>query len=163
MSTLKEARSTMLKNGAKEIANVVVNNVTVTPTEEYVRVALTLDKPVEGYIKNEAGDFEKGETNVIFVSLFSIAAMLRENDEMAFAVNEIVENPKSLQVLFSRAKISLVQEPVVAGEERINPFTGKVDEVVPDHNTIYNHVVDVHLGKMGEAALEKMMNKMLGV
>lgn len=163
MSTLKEAVSTLLKNGAKRVDNLVVNNVTVTPCEDYVRVALTLDKPVEGYVQSETGEYEKGETNVVFVSLFSITSMLKENDEIAFATNEIVENPKSLQVLLSRAKISLLQESVVAGQERTNPFTGKVDENIPDHDAIYNHIVDVRLGKMGEMALEKMLNKMLGI
>lgn len=163
MSTLKEAVSTLLKNGAKRVDNLVVNNVTVTPCEDYVRVALTLDKPVEGYVQQEDGTYSRDETNVIFVSLFSITSMLKENDEIAFAVNEIVENPKSLQVLLSRAKISILQEDVVAGQERTNPFTGKKDEVIPDHDAIYNHIVDVRLAKMGENALEKMLNKLLGI
>ena len=38
MATMKEARSTMLKNGAKEITNVVINNVNVTPLEEYTEM-----------------------------------------------------------------------------------------------------------------------------
>lgn len=162
MRTLKEARSTMLKNGAKEITNVVINNVNVTPLEEYTRVALTLDKPVAGYVQGEDGTYTRGETNVIFVSLFSIAAMLKENDELAWCVNAIINNPNSLQVLFSRAKITLLQEDVVAGQVRVNPFTEKEDENVPDHSAIYNHLVDVKLGKMGEIGLEKMLDKLLG-
>ena len=162
MRTLKEAKSTMVKNGAKEITNVVVNNITITPLEEYTRVALTLDKPVAGYVQGEDGVYTRGETNVIFVSLFSIAAMLKESDELAWAVNAIINNPNSLQVLFSRAKITLLQEEVVAGQVRINPFTEKEDEKVPDHDAIYNHIVDVKLGKMGEIALEKMLDKLLG-
>ena len=162
MRTLKEAKSTMVKNGAKEIANVVVNNVTITPLEEYTRVALTLDKPVAGYVLGEDGTYTRGETNVIFVSLFSIAAMMKENDELAWCVNAIINNPNSLQVLFSRAKITLLQEDVVAGQVRVNPFTEKEDENVPDHDAIYNHIVDVKLGKMGEIGLEKMLDKLLG-
>ena len=162
MRTLKEAKSTMVKNGAKEITNLVINNVTVTPLEDYTRVALTLDKPVAGYVQGEDGAYTRGETNVIFVSLFSIAAMLKESDELAWAVNAIINNPNSLQVLLSRAKITILQEDVVAGQVRVNPFTEKEDENVPDHDAIYNHIVDVKLGKMGEIGLEKMLDKLLG-
>lgn len=162
MATMKEAVSTLLKNGAKRVENIVVNNVNVTPLEEYVRIALTLDKPVAGYVQGEDGTYTRGETSVIFVSLFSIAAMLKESDELAWAVNAIINNPNSLQVLFSRAKITLLQEDVVAGQVRVNPFTEKEDENVPDHDAIYNHIVDVKLGKMGEVGLEKMLDKLLG-
>ena len=163
MATFKDAVSTLLKQGAKRVENIVINNVNVVPTDEYVRVALTLDKPVAGYVKNDNEVFERGETNVIFVSLFSITSLLKESDEVAFAVNEIIANPKSLQVILSRAKVTVLQEDVVAGQVRTNPFTGKEDEKVPDHDTIYNHITDVKFAKMGEVALEKMLNKMLGI
>ena len=163
MKTMKEAESTMVKNGAKRVSNLVVNNITVTPLEEYTRVALTLDKPVAGYVQGEDGAYTRGETNVIFVSLFSIAAMLKENDELAWCVNTIINNPNSLQVLFSRAKITLLQENVVAGQVRVNPFTEKEDENVPDHDAIYNHLVEVKLGKMGEIAIDRMLDKLLDV
>lgn len=162
MATLKEAVSTLLKNGAKRVDNVVVNNVNVTPLEDYTRIALTLDKPVAGYVQGEDGTYSRGETNVIFVSLFSITAMLKEIDELAWAVNAIINNPNSLQVLFSRAKVTILQEEVVAGQVRTNPFTGKEDEKVPDHDAIYSHIVDVKLGKMGEIGLKKMLDKLLG-
>lgn len=163
MATLEEAKSTMLKRGAKRVNNVVVNNVTVKECENYTRIALTLDKPVEGYVDDGNGGYVKGETNVIFVSLFSIAAMMRENDELACIVNELVAHPHSLEILLSRSTISLIQEPVKAGEVRVNPFTEKEDESVPDHDCIFNHITDVKLGKMGEIGLEKIVNKMLGV
>lgn len=162
MKTMKEAESTMVKNGAKRVSNLVVNNVTVTPLEDYTRIALTLDKPVAGYVQGEDGAYTRGETNVIFVSLFSIAAMLKESDELAWCVNAIINNPNSLQVLFSRAKVTIIQEDVVAGQVRVNPFTEKEDENVSDHDAIYNHIVDVKLGKMGEIGLEKMLDKLLG-
>ena len=71
MATMKEAVSTLLKNGAKRVEGVVINNITITPLEDYTRVALTLDKPVAGYVQGEDGTYTRGETNVIFVSLFS--------------------------------------------------------------------------------------------
>lgn len=160
---MKDAVSTLLKNGAKRVENIVVNNVRVTPLEEYTRIALTLDKPVAGYGLGEDGIYARGETNVIFVSLFSIANLLKESDEFAWAVNAIVNNPNSLQVILSRAKVTLLQEDVPAGQVRVNPFTEKEDEHVPDHDAIFNHIVDVKLGNMGEIGLEKMLDKLLDV
>ena len=163
MATLKEAVSTLLKNGAKRVDNLVVNNVTVTECDSYTRIALTLDKAVEGYVRNDDGSYTKGETNVIFVSLYSIASVLRENEELAVVVNNVITNPASLQVLLSHAKIGVIQEPVVAGEVRTNPFTEKEDEHAIDHDAIFNHVIDVKISKIGEMGLMKMIDKMLGI
>ena len=162
MATIKEAVSTLIKNGARKVEGVTINNVNVTPCEDYVRVSLTLDKAVDGYVQDEAGVYQKGTTNVIFVSLFSITAVLKEMDEVAFAVNEIINNPQALQVILSRAKVTIIQENVAAGAVRINPFTEKEDTKVPDHDSIYNHVSEITLGKMGHIGLEKILDKLLG-
>lgn len=163
MATLKEAVSTLLKNGAKRVDNLVINNVNVTALESYTRIALTLDKPIEGYIKNDDDTFEKGETNVIFVSLYSLNSVMRENDDLAFAVNEISKHPEALQVILSHAKVSVIQESVVAGAVRTNPFTEKQDEDVMDHDAIFNHVVKIELGERGLKAIAKIEDKMLGI
>jgi len=163
MATLKNAVSTLLKNGAKRVDNLVVNNVTVTALESYTRVAFTLNKAVEGYIKQEDDTFEKGETSVIYVSLYSLNSVMRENDDLAFAVNEIGKHPEALQVILSHAKIDIVQEPVVAGDVRTNPFTEKQDENPVAHDTIFNHVVSIELGERGQKAIAKIEDKMLGI
>lgn len=163
MATLKEAVSTLLKNGAKRVDNLVVNNVNVTALESYTRVALTLDKPIEGYIRQDDDTFEKGETNVIFVSLYSLNSVMRENNDLAFAVNHISKHPDSLQIILSHAKVSVIQEPVVAGAVRTNPFTEKQDEDVMDHDTIFNHIVKIELGERGLKAIEKISDHLLGL
>lgn len=164
MATLKEAVSTLLKNGAKRVNNLVVTNVTVRTLESYTRIALTLDKPVKGYVADDDGNYSLSETNVIFVSLYSLNMAIRENEEMAFAVNEISEHPESLQILLSHAKIDVVQEDVVAGQVRTNPFNGKEDDATPDHDCIYNHVVAItSLSDKGMRGLEKIEDKILGL
>ena len=163
MATLKEAVSTLLKNGAKRVDNLVINNVNVTALENYTRVALTLDKAIEGYIRQDDDTFEKGETNVIFVSLYSLNSVMRENNDLAFAVNHISKHPDSLQIILSHAKVSVIQEPVVAGAVRTNPFTEKQDEDVMDHDAIFNHVVKIELGERGLKAIEKISDHLLGL
>ena len=41
---INEIIAQLIKEGAKEIKNVTIKNVTVTPMNEYVRLGLTLDK-----------------------------------------------------------------------------------------------------------------------
>ena len=67
---VKEVVKALLEGGAKKVTDVKVTNVTVKALDTYVRVALTLDKKVEGYVLNEAdGTYSAGEVKVIFVSL----------------------------------------------------------------------------------------------
>ena len=162
---VKEVVKTLLEGGAKKISDVKVTNVTVKALDTYVRVALTLDKKVEGYILNEAdGTYSAGEVKVIFVSLYSLLSMLKQSEEAAFAANHVANHPESIGLILSGAKIDIVQQHVVAGEEYRNVWSDKVDveATVFDHDTILNHVVSIEVSKFGEKALDKLMDKMLG-
>ena len=162
---VKEVVKTLLEGGAKKLSDVKVSNVTVKALDTYVRVALTLDRKVEGYILNEAdGTYSAGEVKVIFVSLYSLLSMLKQSEEAAFAANHVANHPESIGLILSGAKIDIVQQHVVAGEEYRNVWSDKVDveATVFDHDTILNHVVSIEVSKFGEKALDKLMDKMLG-
>lgn len=151
-------------------ANVVVNdviirNINVTEMNTYARVAITLDKPVKGMIQNPnfgiaanavpAGtnvtdEYIEGLTNVIFVSNFSLIANLREIPEVAFAGNTLLEKPKALGVVLSGAKINILQEAVVEGQEYNNPFSDNPTPMLVKHNSYYNHVYNIRLSEFGE-------------
>ena len=158
----REIINELLKNGSKEVKNLKVKNVTVTVLENYTRLGLTLDKPVEGYVAQEDGTYEKGETNVIFVSAFAIASVLKDNDDTAFAANHLVEHPEAMNVLLSRATIDIIQEPVVAGTEYRNPWSTNSDATVFDHDTIINHLTGIKLSEFGMKKLDTLADKMLG-
>lgn len=163
MSTIKEVVATLIKNGAKEEKNVTIKNVTVTLMDAYTRLGLTLDKEVKGYRQNENGEYEEGITRVIFVSAYSIGALLKEDDDAAFAANHLMKHPDALGMIISRAKIDVVQEHVEAGSEYKNPFASEdSDAVVFDHDTIINHVVGISLSEFGKKRLEKLADMMLG-
>lgn len=161
--TNKEIVASLIKNGAKEEKNVTIKNVTVTVLNAYTRLGLTLDKEVKGYRQQEDGTYEEGTTRVIFVSAYSIGALLKEDDNAAFAANHLMKHPDALSMIISRAKIDIVQQKVAAGEEYRNPFASEdVDTTVFDHDTIINHVVDINLSDFGNKRLEKLADMMLG-
>jgi hypothetical protein len=159
----KEIINGLLKNGAKSVNGLKVKNVTVTVLENYTRLGLTLDKPVEGYVAKEDGTFEKGETNVIFVSAFAVASVLKDNDDCAFAANHLVEHPEAMNVILSRAQIDIIQEPVTAGQEYRNPLSNNADNAtVFDHDTIINHLTGIKLSDFSIRKLDTLADKMLG-
>ena len=162
---VKEVVRNLLASGAKKVTDVKVTNVTVKALDRYVRVALTLDKKVEGYVLNEAdGTYALSEVKVVFVSLYSLLSMLKQNEDMAFAANHVANHPETIGLILSGAKIDVVQQPVVAGEEYRNPWSDRddVEASIFDHDTILNHVVSIEVSKFGEKALDKLMDKMLG-
>lgn len=158
----KEVMQSLLKNGAELVKDLKVKNVTVTPQENYVRVALTLDKKVKGMVSEDGVNYTEGETNVIFVSLYSITSILKDNDDAAFAVNHLIKNPDSMSVVLSRATIDIIQEQVVAGQEYKNPWSDSAEPVVFDHDTIINHIVDIKLSDFAVKKLDKLADSLLG-
>lgn len=161
---VKNVVRNLLESGAKKIGEVKVTNVTVKALNTYVRVALTLDKKVEGYVLNESdGTYSAGEVKVIFVSLYSLLSMLKQSEDTAFVANHVANHPKSIELVLSGASIDIVQQPVVAGEEYKNPWSDRsdVEATVFEHDTIINHVVSITVSRFGEKALDKLMDKML--
>lgn len=159
----------ILLNGGKKVSNLRVKNVNVNlqPTAdggEYYRVALTVDKPVKGYRTNtETGLMEESTTNVVFVSLYSISAVLKNNPDYAYLGGAVIENPQAVQVLLSGALIDIIQVPVTIGEEYTNPFSTTENSTIFDHDTIINHVVDYRLSNIGLRGADRIMDKLLGI
>ena len=109
----KEIINELLKNGAKEVKGLKVRTVTVSVMDNYTRLGLTIDREVDGYVLGEDGKtFERGTTKVIFVSLFAVASVLKENPDVAFAANHLVEHPNAMNVILSGADINIIQEEV---------------------------------------------------
>lgn len=152
----------LIKKGAKEVKNVTIKNVTVTPMNEYVRLGLTLDKEVDGYKIQDDGTYTPSKVKVIFVSAFTIAALLKEDDNAAFAANHLLKHPDALGMILSRAQINILQQPVKAGEEYKNPFNNNADATAFDHDVIINHITEIKLSDFGMKRLDKLADMMLG-
>lgn len=164
MREKKEIIAELLKNGGISTKNLKVRNVTVTPQENYVRLGMTLDKAVKGMVSNDNGvTYEEGETNVIFVSLYSVTSLLKDNDDIAFAINHLIKNPDSMSVILSRATIDIIQEVVEQGEEYKNPWSETADAVVMDHKTIITHITDIKLSDFAIKRVDKLADALLGI
>lgn len=161
----KDICNELVANGAKRIKGLVVKSVKVTEQDTYVMVSLTLDKQVEGYrADEETGIFEKGMTNIIFSSSYSLAAVIKNNEEIAFAANSLVDNPKGFEVALSGATIDIIQQPVAADEMYKNPFSTKdSDGVAFGHDTIINHVVNIVPSKVAMRRLDALALSLLGL
>lgn len=163
MQNVQEVIRDLLKGGAKRIDNAVVKTVGVNRQENYDRVALTLAKPVTGYILNEnTGEYEKSDdVRTIFVSSFSIGAILADNEDSAFAKRFLMEKPQMLELALSYAKVDILQESVEANTNYVNPFSSATEGRTIDHDTIINHITSIELGKRGRCFLAKLEDKML--
>lgn len=160
----KEIIAELLKNGGKSVKDLKVKNVTVTPCENYVRLGITIDKPVAGMVTKDNGvTYEEGETNVIFVSLYSITSLLKDDDNAAFAANHLVQHPDSMSIVLSRATLNIIQETVEAGTEYKNPWSDNAEATVFDHKTIITHVIEVNLSDFAIRKLDKLADSLLGI
>lgn len=160
MKSYADIKKELVKNHGKPIKR-IIKNVNYEILDTYTRVSFTLRENVKGYRANEDGDFVLGGTNIIFSSIYAIAAMLKEDDELAWLGNEIITNPKLLNLLCSSATIEIIQQKVEEGEEYINPFASNPEPITFDHDTIINHVVGITLSKVGEKVMEKYMDKIM--
>ena len=159
---IKDFVAGVIKNGGNT-AKAVVKNVNVTTFENYVRLGLTLDKPIKGYVAQEDGTYKLDETKVVFVSLYSVTAIMKQKDDISFVANHLLANPQAAQVLLSNAKIDLVQQPVKAGETYVNPFSESGAETVFEHNTIINHLIDFSLTDRAMALVDKLALSLMGI
>nr|DAW71243.1 MAG TPA: hypothetical protein [Crassvirales sp.] len=159
---IKDFVAGVIKNGGNT-AKAVVKNVNITTFENYVRLGLTLDKSIKGYVAQEDGTYKLDETKVVFISLYSVTAIMKQKDDISFVANHLLANPQAAQVLFSNAKIDLVQQPVKAGESYVNPFSESANEVVFDHDTIINHLVDFSLTDRATALVDKLALSLMGI
>ena len=160
----KEIIAELLKNGGKSVKDLKVKNVTVTRCENYVRLGITLDKPVTGMVTKDNGvTYEEGETNVIFISLYSITSLLKDDDNAAFAANHLVEHPDSMSIVLSRATLNIIQETVEAGTEYKNPWSDNAEATVFDHKTIITHVIEINLSDFAIRKLDRLADSLLGI
>ena len=161
--THKEVIAQLLKEGAKQVKDVIVKNVTVTPQDEWVKLGLTLDKEVDGYRANEDGTYEPAKTRVIFVSAYSIGAILKEDDDAAFAANHLIKHPDAMGMILRDPRIIIVQETVVSGTDYKNPFASENSEgKLFTHDAIINHIDTISLSDFGLKRLDRLADMMMG-
>ena len=163
--TFKDICNEIVANGGKRIKGIKVRSCKITEQENYTMVSLTLERKVKGYRANEdTGIFEEGDTNVIFSSSYSLASVLKNNEDLAFCANTLVENPNAFEVVLSGATIDIIQQPVAADELYKNPFSTSDSEGVSlGHDTIINHIINIVPGRRAMAVLDRVALSMFGL
>lgn len=146
-----------------EVKGVKVINAKVAKQDNYVRVSATLDKEVDGYLAQEDGTYTLGKTNVIFFSMFSVTAQLKQSEDTAFCADYLLEHPEALRVLMSYATITIIQEKVKSGTEYKNPFSEDAKSQTFDHDSIINHLCRVEFTERAMEKLDKISDKLLGL
>lgn len=164
IKTNKQVVAELLAKGCNKIAGIRVRSSIVTPKDNYVMVSLSLERGIPGYVSDGEGVFTKGETATVFVSSYSIASVLKDNDETAWAANQLIQNPKGLEVILAGAKVDLVQEEVSADEIYKNPFSNSKDDGTNlGHDTIINHVVKIEICQKAKQMLNMLAMNMMGI
>lgn len=161
MKDIKKVVAQLQKEGAESVKNVIVKNVRIKDLDNYTRISLTLNKDVKQMVANDAGDYEEGTNNVIFVSSYSIGAILANDENIAFAKNLVMQSPELLTMILSYAEIDILLESVKEGQEYTNPFSSSSETKTIEHDSIYVHVVDIRLGKKGQKIVQMLEDKML--
>lgn len=164
IKTNKQVVAELLAKGCNKITGIRVRSSIVTPKDNYVMVSLSLERGIPGYVSDGEGVFTKGETTTVFASSYSIASVLKDNDETAWAANQLIQNSKGLEVILAGAKVDLVQEEVAADEIYKNPFSSSdVDGQSLGHDTIINHVVKIEICQKAKQMLNMLAMNMMGI
>lgn len=149
MKDVKSVVAQLLKEGAELRKDCTIQNVNLKSMDKYDRASLTLDKAVPSMVDDGTGKYVDGESNIVFVSVFSIAAVLGSMEQTAFAKNLIVSNSNILTLLLSFAKCDIIVEKVAAGQEYINPFSNNATPVIVKNDGYFVHIVAIKLGNIG--------------
>ena len=162
MINFNDAVASLRKAGATS-ETVTICNVTVTDCKNWTRIALTLNREVDGAVCDEDGNWSMGKTRVVFVSLYSILGLLKNTNDTMAITGHIVDNPTSLQIILNGAEVEILQQEVKANETYINVFTGEETYHDCDHDSLFNHLVSIELSDKGHRAVEKIEDKLLGI
>ena len=139
MAIIKNAISSMLKNGAVLVKDVKIMNVRVTINESRTLVWVDLDKLVPSYVENENRVYEKGESKTICIPFGEIRRIFMEDDDLSFGVNAISESPKRLESILNRSVVDIICEEVPANKVYTNPITETERGKVAEYDSIYHH------------------------
>lgn len=164
IKTNKQVVAELLAKGCNKITGLRVRSSIITPKDNYVMVSLSLERGIPGYVSDGEGVFAKGETATVFASSYSIASVLKDSDETAWAANQLIQNPKGLEVILAGSKIDIVQEEVAADEIYKNPFASSDSEgAALGHDTIINHIVKIEICPKAKQMLNMLAMNMMGI
>lgn len=161
MADFTKAVNALLAKGATKSV-VDVKNINVTEKDDYTMVSFTLKEDVDGYVKDDDGNYIKGKTPYIYTSLYSIAACVAEMEGIGWLRSVMHHGtPELIKLLLNKSSLVIIQESVLANTEWRNVFSSSDSTTMFDHDTIINHVIGIKLSKFGEGIAAKLQDKIL--
>lgn len=155
MKDFKAVIAELVKNGAVKVNDLVVKSVTVKEKDTWAQVILKVNKDVKQNVETDDG-YTYGTGRTVFVSSYSIGALLGDMPNVALFKKMIMATPEALETILSYAKISIVQEEVAEGTEYVNPFSSDDEPRTIAHDTIISHVISIELGTEGEDFIDML-------
>lgn len=153
----------VLAEGATRKNNIRIKNVNYDEKDNYTRVSFTLATKVPGYVSEDNGNTWKlGLTNVIFTSLYAIVGAIKEDENLGWMANTLLENPKALNPILNGANIDIIQQEVEHGKPYINPFSSSKTPTTFDNDNVVNHVVKFKLSDTGKRMADMLAMKSMG-
>lgn len=163
--TMKDIIKELMAKGCKRVNDVTIKNVVVEEFDNYTRATLVTREALDAYVSDDNGaTYHKGKSNNIFSSTFAIAGTMKEDEELSWMANSIIDHPNVLNLILNGSKIDVIIQEVAKGEEYVNPFTTKTnpEPTTFDNDTIIKYVVAVKLGKSGQRMADKLADKLMG-
>jgi hypothetical protein len=155
----------LIASGCKRINSLRIKNVNFTEKDNYTMVSFTLSTPIRGFVSNDNGiTYQEGMTNTLFTSLYAIVGALKEDDELGWMANALLDNPQALNLIFNGGSVDIIQQEIAAEEQFTNLFSTKNDATVQvyDHDVIINYIIGFKLGKTGEKMAARFADKLMG-
>jgi len=155
----------LIASGAKRINSVRVKNVNFTEKDNYTMVSFTLASSIKGFVTDDNGaSYKEGMTNTLFTSVYAIAGAIKEDENLGWMANTLLQKPEALNLIFNGATIDVLQQEVPQGTEYKNPFTTREDleAQVYDHDTIINNIIGFKLGSTGLKMADRLADKLMG-
>lgn len=165
MENFKEVIKSLIANGAKRFNGVTVKNVKTEVFDEYTRVTLVTKEQLPAYVSDDNGvTYHDGFSNNVFSSTFAIAGTMKENEDLSWMANSIIDHPDVLNLILNGSKVDIIVQKVDAKTEYVNPFTTKTnpEPTIFENDTYVKYVVNIELGRTGLRMADKLADKLMG-
>lgn len=151
---------------AKRLNNLNIKNVAVKEYDTHALLTFVVKEWVIGNVAD--GDnvdpfgqqlFKLGKTHNVQTSSFAVAGVMKDAPKTAIFAPDIVDSPKTANLLFAGGKLDVILQYVAAGEEYINPFASNAEPTVFERDMMIHHVVRLELGEVGLDKYHAMLVK----
>lgn len=144
--------------------NVEIKTVTKRNSEDvdWTNLTLVIRGRIPGYVPVAPGskEYKYDLTSNVYVTSYTLAAVLKQNPRTAMLADKIIENPAIAPIILCGATVNIIQTDVAKNEIYYNPFSN-ADNKKPytrDHDWIVSHIYDIKLGENGNQVVDRTID-----